>query len=700
MRETRAGAASSGLRRAVPAGLVAVLAVATVTVAIPPRRAVASTSSATSTSSTTVGASGATGPTPASPAAPGVTLVSQPPEIETRGAEVLGLHLDDASIATESGAAVEITVHRSVTSRTDFDRAVSGESLPDIRSRLTFPFSSISVDHHGNFLVGFGLIGSGASRTADVDEAGVYPVEVGVVDAAQRSTFLTWMVVVDPANVGATQPLRVSWVWQLSDHPLHLPGDLVSKPVFDDMRPGGRLDHIATLLARARRFPITLGISPETLSGWIEEARSYPALLPGVTRVRRAAARESVQLLPEPYVPISGPTIEAEGLGTQVPNEYVTGENAMETATGELPDPRTAFVDPVDDATVNRLTQLLIGRYVVRDTALTPVVEPLTPAQPFTLTTANGSVAPAVATDSGLEQLVTSAGPPVLRVQRVLAGLAEVAYEAPSQARGVVLSTASNWHPDVPTVTLLLHDLANDPLVAPVTLDSLFAAVPAEQRDGVPLQRTLAPITTSGTRPLLSSDYEDATRALTAYSAMVGAHDPSVAEGHHALLLALSTSNSRPEALALLGTVEFKLRQLTAGITIGTKALTLTARRAEVPLSFQNDTKRANILVRVHLDSPKLIFPDGPDILLKLPLGHYTKRFPVEARASGTFTMTVTLESADGSLVLGPPTVVTIRSAVFSGIGIALTVGALLFLAGWWGNHYRRTRRSRRTVTS
>ena len=40
----------------------------------------------------------------------------------------------------------------------------------------------------------------------------------------------------------------------------------------------------------------------------------------------------------------------------------------------------------------------------------------------------------------------------------------------------------------------------------------------------------------------------------------------------------------------------------------------------------------------------------------------------------------------------------TIRSAVFSGIGIALTLGALLFLAGWWGNHFWRTRRARRSA--
>jgi hypothetical protein len=103
--------------------------------------------------------------------------------------------------------------------------------------------------------------------------------------------------------------------------------------------------------------------------------------------------------------------------------------------------------------------------------------------------------------------------------------------------------------------------------------------------------------------------------------------------------------------------------------------------------------------VRVHLDSPKLLFPKGKDVVMTLPLGHTTAargQFPVIARASGTFAMTITLESADGSLTLGPPTSVTIRSAVYSGIGIALTLGALVFLAGWWGNHFWRTRRARR----
>ena len=127
--------------------------------------------------------------------------------------------------------------------------------------------------------------------------------------------------------------------------------------------------------------------------------------------------------------------------------------------------------------------------------------------------------------------------------------------------------------------------------------------------------------------------------------------------------------------------------------------MTVTARRADIPLSFLNQTGKP-VTVHVHLASEKLLFPDGADQVLVLPEGTTTQRFAVEARASGTFTMTVSLATGDGVVPLGEPEKVSVRSAVFSGAGAALTVGALLFLALWWANHFRRTRRARRAVAA
>jgi hypothetical protein len=629
--------------------------------------------------------------------------VRQPAWIAPDGVEVMSLHLDDPELARDPDAAVEVTVHSSVASRTEFNRAVSGEELGGTLSRLTFPLADSRLNARDEFLVGFGLSGSGVEPQVGIDSAGVYPVEVGVIGTeADHSTFVTWMVVIDGETAGASQPLRVSWIWRLASPPLELASGGLDPDRLAAMKPGGRLDELAELLAVAGDFPLTLGIGPEMLQGWADAARAQPALQAGVARVRRAARQPSVQLLPEPYVPIAGPTIEAEGLGGHLPDEYVEGSDAIDAVTGQIPDPRTALVDPIDEPTVARLTQMLVGRFVVRDGALAPVAEARTPAQPFVLTTSNGST-PAVATDSLLEFLLASPGTPALRAQRVMAALAEIAYEAPSQARGVVLAMPADWDPEAGAVAILLRELARNPLIEPATLDTLFSEVaPAETEDGAPLQRQLAPVAAPTELPLQATEYAAAERELAAYETIVGRDDPTVADSERELLLALSTAQSRPEALEYLDAIGQRLDAITGGVSTTAKTITLTARRASLPLSFVNNTGRDDIRVLVHLESAKLIFPKGPDVVMTLPLGHSTApagTFPVIARASGTFAMTITLESADGSLAFGPPTRVTIRSAVFSGIGIALTLGALVFLAGWWGNHFWRSRRTRRRAT-
>ncbi len=161
--------------------------------------------------------------------------------------------------------------------------------------------------------------------------------------------------------------------------------------------------------------------------------------------------------------------------------------------------------------------------------------------------------------------------------------------------------------------------------------------------------------------------------------------------------LALASTNDAGEASALLGVVDTEVAALRDGVSTIRKRVTLTARRADVPLTFVNGTGRP-VSVRVELASSKLLFPDGRSRVVTLPPGNHTERFAVEARTSGTFTMTVALVSEDGRLPIGPPTRLTVRSAVFSGAGAALTVGAIVFLLAWWANHVRRTRRARRAA--
>ena len=78
-----------------------------------------------------------------------------------------------------------------------------------------------------------------------------------------------------------------------------------------------------------------------------------------------------------------------------------------------------------------------------------------------------------------------------------------------------------------------------------------------------------------------------------------------------------------------------------------------------------------------------------------LPPHNHTERIRVETRAPGTLPVTVDV-STEGGLPI-ETTRLSVRSSVVSGVGIVLMIGAVAFLALWWGwdIHRRRKRRVR-----
>jgi hypothetical protein len=119
--------------------------------------------------------------------------------------------------------------------------------------------------------------------------------------------------------------------------------------------------------------------------------------------------------------------------------------------------------------------------------------------------------------------------------------------------------------------------------------------------------------------------------------------------------------------------------------------VTLTSRRASIPISLLNATGRP-LQVRVRLKSDQLRFLDGNERFLTLAPQNTTERFRVESRSTGAFPLDITVTSPDGALLVNSSEL-TIRSTVVSGVGAVLTAGAGIFLLVWWGNDLRRSRR-------
>jgi hypothetical protein len=531
-----------------------------------------------------------------------------------------------------------------------------------------------------------------------VRQPGVYPLAISLVDSSGDSVdgFVSHLVAVaaTPPGIPAIgEPLRVAWVWPMIAGPAIEPDGRADPAVVDELAPEGRIGSMAGALPRSDGVPITLAPGPETVQSWASLTRTHPELGAGIASLRSATGVD--QTLTSPFVALDTPSLEAAGLGTEVGPEYAAGADALNTTLGTRVDPRTAIADPVDGASLARLRQVGTDRVVVRPSALVPADSKFTPAAPFVLETP-GRTFTAAAADEGLAALLDGDAPVALRAERFLSALAVIANEQPNRLRGVVVLPVSGWSPPAELLTMVVEGLRANPLIAAVSVDTLLDTVPIDGGD----ETTVRELTGSAlvAPPVTERRFRAAEQQLEALRRLVGRTDSRVEQGEEALLVSLSSAwqseGGRRRAEAELATIDASVDAIVAGVHVPeSRTLTLTARTAEIPVSFQNDTGQ-DVQVRVSLDSDKLYFPSGSIQVLTLPPRNTTARFAVEARASGTFPLLLTVSSTDERVTFQESRF-TVRSTVVSNVGLFLTIGAGLFLAVWWLNHARRRRKTR-----
>ncbi len=422
--------------------------------------ATASAAVAQQTTSTT----SSSGTTPAVPV--GLSLVSQTPWVTLGQTFTMTLHIVNPTLAARPGAAVALRVDQSVTSRSGFDDVINNNNVGDTLYQPTqIPVASLPRDNKGNVTLLFGVGSSQVRPRLGISHPGVYPVEVQLVNtgvASQR--FVTWLVAVADSPTPIDKPLSVAFVLQAVADPIGLPDGTLDPRIVAEMKPGGRLDQIATLLGDTTGFHLSLLVGPETAMAWKKQGAHNKAIAAAFQRVRTSALSTSTELLPTTYVPIDVAALDAAGLGNYLPGQYASGAVALRSAFGANPasTAQSAFIDPAptSDAAVNALRQMVIDRVAVRDAALIPVTHQFTPAQSFVLDT-TGPGARGVSTAPFVEDLFNGPDPSALRAERVVAALAEIAYETPSIARGIVIAPPARWDPDLRTMETVIRRVAH-----------------------------------------------------------------------------------------------------------------------------------------------------------------------------------------------------------------------------------------------
>ena len=627
---------------------------------------------------------------------PSLTLAGQDPWIPAGGTFTMRLQTN----ANPVGLRLTLTVHDRVLSRSAFDATITGDNPPlgQTLTLLRLPLDGYPADASGVRVVPLDLDQLNVRRSGN----GVYPLEVQLRDGDDHTLagFVTHVVVVD-LSAAKPKPLDVAWVWPLVANPAFGFDGNADPAVAGQLGLDGRLGRQATLIGADADVPLTLAPSPETLDAWSALAQDDFGIAAGVAALVSAPAHH--QVLSGPFVPLDLPSLFDGGLGAQLGGELDRGAGSLETFFAAHFDPSTAMPGPLDTTSLDALRNVARTRLVVDGSALEPYEGRFTPSRPALLSRAPGSAL--VATDPGLERFLQGDEAPALRAAHLLAALAVIAGEQPSLARGVAFANPNTWDPPDEFVNAVLTGLRFHPLLRAVTVDTLLAETPPatvnDEPAGNPVVRVLAPVTVRKP-PVTTSQYDQALQDRQGIAALFNEADTRVTRADRMLFSSLSTNLETPAgrgwARDQLHAIGQSGRDFLSLIRIppGQSTVTLTASKAQIPLTFRNDADRP-VDVHVALASDKLLFPDGTDRDIVLQPGkNQTVRIAVETRSSGTFPILMTVTTAGGLPI--QTSEVTVRSSFVSGVGVFLTVGAVVFLAVWWGWDIHRRRRRRQTA--
>jgi hypothetical protein len=467
----------------------------------------------------------------------------------------------------------------------------------------------------------------------------------------------------------------------------------------DGQRQVPGLDDLATSAAAMdanRSLPFTLAPSPETLAAL--DASNEDRAGRTLDTLRRLAVDHPV--LAAPYVPVALPALLGAGLDDELSDQLTRGENVVTDVLHTRADTRTWLEsDAFDPESVDNLVRRGVERIVATDNVLEPVPDlSLTLSRPFVLAGREEDL-PAVVADAGLSADFNGSANQALAANHVLADLAVLWLDAPASDRRAVVAVAPpDWTATRSFLDTLAAGLSQDPVAEAIPLDTVFTAItPAVTSRGIGLVRHPATVPSGGLGEIVS-EVRQARRRLTSLATVLGSPTPQSTLLEDRLLVSESSEVRGTKARqSYLTAVENGISDHLKAIEMPSgRSITLTARRGQIPVTFQNRTgSPAKVIVTVQSD--KLEFPNGATRSLELTRRNTTERFAVVARTSGAFPLRITLVSPDGNLLIGRGRL-TVRSTVASRVSLAVSVGALLFLAVWWGRHILRGRRARRLV--
>jgi hypothetical protein len=463
------------------------------------------------------------------------------------------------------------------------------------------------------------------------------------------------------------------------------------------LAPSGLL--IDTLGDLADGYSVTTGQGAQR----VETGQGGAAKAQGtLDRIKAIASRQNVRLITTPYAMAHLPWLVQEQMDAQAERQVREGTLRLKSLGVE---PAPGWLLPtyavVDDPTLSLLlrsgvTSLVLSRASVKPRAREPA---LTAPAPVQISGRPGTTV--LLADAGLEARLVPPREisPTQARQRFLAETATIMEERPAQRRPVVAVAPVGWSPDPLMLNGILLALSGSPWMTGATVEAA-ASVPAGAAFDLASPEAVVATAPEAPSEPYASDLRNAAQALEEYSELEPPAERMnsikqrmmIAESADWWSTRRVVSTGRGFALSVTKEVEVEFGKIRAPVP---QTITLTSQTGVIPLVISTSTDYA-VRVSIRLDSDKLQFPGGALLSQRLLPPAQTIDVQAVTEASGTFPVRVIVQTPKGRQIDSSQLIV--RSTAYNAVAVGITLGAGLFLIGWWIVGGLRSRVIRKTA--
>lgn len=628
---------------------------------------------------------------------------------------------------TVEGLRVVGTLHRSVASRFALQLAVDDGQFGTVIDSLSAEIDELGPGSSTVVTLGRSAELLGLGRA---DQFGVYPLRLQLLEQGEAVDEVRTAVVFAPDTID--EPVRTAFLLPVDAPPLLRTTHASERDaLLTHLSRAGRVKSLIGTLVAREGIPATFAPNPLLLDEAADLAGGFPVVedleaeaarggeegqadasddyfaVEGarlLERTSEVAARPDVDVLAMPYARAD---LTALVRGTMVPEAVrhieesratlarLTGTEALEGALWPA--------DGLDAVTLSAVLRTGVDTLVLSERHLDiPDRRDLTPSPVRELPRTGDASATVLVPDPWLEDLLAeeSASEGVaVAVQRVLAETAAVYFERPfaQDVRGLVLAPPQSWSPERGLAAGLLDGIDDAAWLEPVTVSRLLRAVEADDTP-ISLDYTSTNISRE-LPPSYVAALSDARRSLGSLATVLAAASDDTPSRFDRLLRAAASVHFRTapetrEGREMIEEVASTVAGLYSSVEIAEGPQVWMDEEGPVPVTVVN-TSDVPLQVRVRLQSQRFDFLDDPDGRIEVLEPNDSRTLTFRARAvtaGGRAPISVVVEDPDGVLVLAEDTV-AVRSTAVSVAALIVTVGAGIFLAGWFVKQAARRRR-------